>query len=241
MSPSSRGPTPWLIGVNLALALALALLWLAPGAPAQWRHWQPPAAQAPTLDDIQAALLEPNPAATAAYPAVLDRPVMNPGRRPAAVATAPQDPASAPPSAIEQVRLLGIVAGPALNGVMIEQDGKTSFVRRGERVGDWTLDTLQGREASFVRGGERRRIELPIAHATADAKAAPATPQAPARAATGAPAPRTPAPAPAVAVRPAPAPAPAAPPAAAASAAPRSGSVAAFGGSAPAKPANPPR
>ena len=239
----SKLATPlYLLAVAL-MALLLAALWLGPGPLAAWRQWQAPPAQAPNLDDVRTALLRANPAAAAAYPAVLDRPVMNPGRRPAAVAAAPQDPASAPPSAIEQVRLLGIVAGPALNGVMIEQDGKTSFVRRGERVGDWTLDTLQGREASFVRGGERRRIELPIAHATADAKAAPATPQAPARAATGAPAPRTPAPAPAVAVRPAPAPAPApaAPPAAAASAAPRSGSVAAFGGSAPAKPANPPR
>ena len=172
MNPVSRGATGWLIAINLVLAAALAGLWLAPGRPAQWRNWQAPAPQAPTLGDVHAAVLVPNPAAGAAYPQVLARPLMNATRRPM-VAAAPQGAASAPPAAIEQVRLLGIVAGPALSGIMIEQGGQASFVRRGERVGDWTLDSLQGRSASFVRNGERRQIELPFAHgAAADGKSA---------------------------------------------------------------------
>lgn len=189
MNSSPRGGVAWLVGLNLVLAAALAVLWLLPGAPAQWRHWRAPAPQAPTLDDIHAALLEANPAATAAYPALLERPLMSPTRR-APVASAPESAASAPPpTAIEKLKLLGIVAGPALDGVMIEQEGKTSFVRRGERVGDWTLDALMDREASFVRGGERRRVELPIAHAAPDAPAARPSTIGAARAARSAPAP----------------------------------------------------
>lgn len=255
MNPASRGATGWLIAINLILTAALAGLWLAPGRPAQWRNWQAPAPQAPTLDDVHAAVLVPNPAAGAAYPEVLARPLMNATRRPI-VAAAPQGAASAPPAAIEQVRLLGIVAGPALSGIMIEQGGQTSFVRRGERVGDWTLDSLHGRSASFVRNGERRQIELPFAHGaegttgvmkTQNANPRPATPQVPARAAAARPATAlapasAPTPAPRATVsEPVPAPEVPARPAAAASAAKPSGPVATFGGSRPQSPASAPR
>lgn len=258
MNPVSRGATGWLIAINLVLAAALAGLWLAPGRPAQWRNWQAPAPQAPTLGDVHAAVLVPNPAAGAAYPQVLARPLMNATRRPM-VAAAPQGAASAPPAAIEQVRLLGIVAGPALSGIMIEQGGQASFVRRGERVGDWTLDSLQGRSASFVRNGERRQIELPFAHgAAADGKSAkragasPQAPQAPTRVAAEAPA-VAPAPTPRAAALAAatsaaapastPAPAPAAAASAAAAAAAATGEPAASfgGGPRPTRPASAPR
>ncbi len=233
MSATPRGAMTWLTGSVLVLALALAVLWLAPGAPARWRHWPAPAPQAPTLDDVHAAVLVANPAATAAYPEVLKRPLMSPTRRPQAAA-APAPAASAPPpSAIEQLKLLGIVDGPALSGVMIEQDGKTSFVRRGERVGGWTLDSLQDRTASFVRQGERHRLELPVTHAAAEAQNAPATRQPAARVNDR---PARAAPAPAVAP---PAPAATKPPASAASAALPSKPVGSFGGGA--RQATPPR
>lgn len=175
MSASPRSASFWLIALNLVLVAVLAALWLAPGTPARWRGWQAPAPQAPTLDDVRAAVLLDNPAASAAYPGVLARPLMSPSRRPQAAA-APDQPAAEPPTAIDQLKLLGIVAGPALNGAMIGHDGQARFVRRGERVGDWTLDALAGREARFVRGDERRSIELPVAHGAAAAaqKGAPA-------------------------------------------------------------------
>ena len=165
---------------------------------------------------------------------------MDPTRRPPTAASAPSAAASAPPpTAIDQVRLRGIVAGPALNGVLIEQDGKTSFVRRGERIGDWTLDSLQDRAAGFVRGAERRSIELSVA--PADATPAPAGP----RSNRGAAQPTVPAPtaSPAAVSRPRPASpapalaAPAATPAPAADGPPaKRGS---FGGSAPSRPPAP--
>ena len=252
----TRRITTGLLALDLGLAAVLAALWLAPGPAAQWRSWQAPAPQPPSLDDIDAARLTPNPAAAAAYPAVLERPLMDPARRPQAAASAPAAAASAPPpAAIETIKLQGIVAGPALSGVLIEEDGQSRFVRRGERVGDWTLDSLQGRSASFVRSGERRRIELPVTYASADAAAPAAAPAGPGRNAArpGAPA------APAAAARPAPvfraAPVPAPPPAApapvpAAAAAPATApapganarpalSTGSFGGAAPPAPPAP--
>ena len=70
------------------LTAALAALWLAPGPQARWRQWQAPPPQAPQLDDVQAASLRANPAAQANYPAVLERPLFNPARRPQASASA---------------------------------------------------------------------------------------------------------------------------------------------------------
>ncbi|MBP7530322.1 MAG: hypothetical protein KA775_00660 [Ottowia sp.] len=237
----SKLATPlYLLAVAL-MALLLAALWLGPGPLAAWRQWQAPPAQAPNLDDVRTALLRANPAAAAAYPAVLDRPLLNPERRAQAAAGAAAARAPAP-TAIEQVRLQGIVAGSALRGVMLEEQGKTRFVRVGERVGDWTLERVNARDAVFQRGGQQRRIELTLARSDAPAPVAgpAARPPSPAAAPAARPAPVIPAPVPA-APAPAPAPAPAAvapapapAPAAAASApAVRSG---AFGGGAPAAP-----
>ena len=78
----TRQVSPLALLVLALMALALAVLWLAPGVPAGWRHWQAPAPQAPKLDDVQAAARQFNPAAVAVYPAVLERPLMSPARRP---------------------------------------------------------------------------------------------------------------------------------------------------------------
>ena len=140
MSAQARpmtGPTAGLLALDLGLAAVLAVLWLAPGAPAQWRTWQAPQPQPPSLDDIDAAQLTPNPAAGAAYPGVLQRPLMDPARRPQAAASAPAAAAAAPPppAAIEKIKLLGIVAGPALSGVLIANS-------RSQAVTDTKLEEL---------------------------------------------------------------------------------------------------
>lgn len=165
----NRAATVVSLAVAALLAAALAALWLAPGPQARWRQWQAPPPQAPQLDDVQTASLRPNPAAVATYPAVLERPLFNPARRPQPSASAP---AAAPaPAAIEQVRLQGLVAGPALTGVMLEEQGKARFVRIGEAVAGWTLERVQARAAVFVRAGQQRQIALDVA---SDAAAPPA-------------------------------------------------------------------
>jgi hypothetical protein len=151
--------TPTLIALDAVLALALAALWLAPGAPARWRAWQAPAPQAPALDDARAARLMPNPALRRDYPAITARPLFAANRRPHAVAS---DAAAAPVlDSIAQAKLYGLVGGRT-PGVLLEYGGQTQFVRRGEQVGDWTLQAIDGRDALFVKAsGERRTVTLP--------------------------------------------------------------------------------
>ena len=203
---------PFLLALAaLLLALLLAALWLAPGPAARWRAWHAPAPQPPNLDDAQAALITADPAAAAEYPEIADRPLLLPARRPASDAS---DAASAAPQPIEQVTFTGIIDGPTLTGVMLQdQDQATRFVRRGENVGDWTLQSVEGRTITFTRRGERKKIDLPYANMADDSKdkgkdkggkpagkgQPPASPPPPAARSTPAPAARPPAPAPAAA------------------------------------------
>ncbi|WP_298437597.1 hypothetical protein [Ottowia sp.] len=151
---------PLLVPAALAfMALVLAVLWLAPGPAASWRRWQPPPPQPPNLDDALAAVLRINPAADAAYPTVLARPLLDPSRRPQPT-SASSLAAAPPPIAIEQVTMQGIVNGPTLTGVFLQEAGQGRFVRRGEKVGDWTLEGIDGGKIVFRRGSEQRKIEL---------------------------------------------------------------------------------
>lgn len=179
---SRAAAVAYLAFVALLIAL-LAALWWAPGALGQWRHWPVPPAQPPQLDDVRAALLHANPAAAAAYPAVLERPLFNPARRPVASASSAPAAAPPPPSAIEQARLQGIVAGPTLSGALVEEGGQPRFVRIGETVGDWTLARVQGRQAVFTRHGQERTLDWP-ADAPPPPAAGPKPPTAAAKAAT---------------------------------------------------------
>ena len=175
------------VALLAAAAALLAALWLAPGPLASLRHWQAPPAQAPNLDDVQAALLQPNPAATALDPQVIERPLFSRTRRPPAPEASPPAPEAPPePVAIDQVKLQGVLAGPTLSGVMIEQDGATRFVRVGEKIGDWILHSVAGRTAVFRRGGQRKTLEWPADVEAAAANAAAAATAAAVPAATAA-------------------------------------------------------
>jgi len=169
----------WLfMALAVLLAALLAALWLLPGPPQHWRTWHTPAPQPPDLNTL-GALLTPNPAAKSAYPEVTGRPLFSTNRRP--VADAP-DAAGKPLTPIDQARLLGIVAGMGVNGVMIEYDGQSRFVQQGDSVGEWRLTGTHDRTASFERGGQQRDLQLPLvspADSKASAPAAPATGPAP--------------------------------------------------------------
>jgi hypothetical protein len=57
--------------------------------------------------------------------------------------------------------LTGIVAGPRLTGVLAQVDGESRFLRKGDQVGDWSLDAIKGRDVTFVQqGGESRTLSL---------------------------------------------------------------------------------
>jgi len=164
--------TPVLIAVDALLTVVLAALWFAPGPPAHWRNWQLPAPQAPNLDDVRAAQLVPNPALRSDYPVIIERPLFTADRKPRATASDAQA-ATLPSDPLDQIKLYGLVDGPVSQGVLLEQNGQSQFVRRGEKIGDWTLQTIEGRDAVFVKDNERRTVPLP--NSLTDAASAPAS------------------------------------------------------------------
>ena len=167
----------WLL--CLLLLAALGWLWLGPGAPLRGGAWQAPAAQAPQLDGPQADRLNPGNRIDALSGVLTQRPLFIAGRRPppASVASAPAAP---PPIALDSVRPVGIVAGPALTGVMVEMDGEARFLRRGDRIGDWELLSIRDRDITSGSGGQRRVLQLPVHHAEAPGAAGvPARPGMP--------------------------------------------------------------
>ena len=85
----SRLAAPIYLGTVALMVILLLVLWVAPGSLAAWRHWQAPPPQAPKLDDVHAAMLRANPLAAGAYPAILERPLFNASRQPAAAAALP--------------------------------------------------------------------------------------------------------------------------------------------------------
>ena len=168
----------WMVvGLPLLLLALLAVLWLRPASPLRGSAWAPPAAQPPQLNDFQLAMLQAGAAqAAAASGEVLQRPLFTPGRRPAPVALPASGAHAAPaPDPMANVKATGLLVSPALTAVMLEVDGQQKLVRRGDRLGDWRLVSIRGREAVFVRDGERHVVSLPHAHTPVPAPAKPAS------------------------------------------------------------------
>lgn len=184
MKSGTFTPATALMAGSAVLAALLAGLWFAPGAPERWRQWSAPEPQPPALDEVRQARLAFNPAAGAAYPGTVERPLFMSTRRPPSVDKEPAEPDKPPPQPIDQARVFGVIAGPALTGVMVEYEGQTRFVRPGEELGGWRVTSIQDRRVRLERNAERREIEVPLDSASAAAAAAAAPAQrSPARAA----------------------------------------------------------
>ena len=152
---------PLALGVNAALAAVLAALWLGPQGTLRHTVWQMPQAQPSNLDEVANAVLGLNPALHGRYSEVIARPLFTNDRRPIVPEPAPGSEAAAPPPiALDQVVLSGIVAGPSFTGVLAQVEGQQRLLKRGDRVGDWTLDSIKDREVSFTRQGEARALTL---------------------------------------------------------------------------------
>ncbi len=168
---------PVLLLVNLALALAIAWLW---ADPARYT-WVAPAALAPDAGTLTVDAPAPEAIDLARYRETVDRPLFAPDRRPPAhsVASAESGPAATDPFA--DLRLFALFdAGQGREGAIVATGGVTRRVRAGDKVGDWTLEGVDGREAIFVNGDETRTVALPRAllpgAAAADASSASAQP-----------------------------------------------------------------
>lgn len=157
-----RHTLPLLALLNVALALALAWMWLHRDASLRNVHWAAP--QPVTSDYLQ--MLPPLPALapvdTSRFLVLLERPLFALNRRPpppvpvAAVAQAPVDNFST-------ATLSGMVSGPKTGTVIIHIAGKNRRVKLNESVEGWMLKNIQGRTATFVNGEQTRSLQLPRA------------------------------------------------------------------------------
>ncbi len=165
----NRRVTSFLLGLNLLLAAGLALLWFSPLRSTQW---QPPAAHAPNLDDARAAVLRSRPDVAAEFSQIAERPLFSSTRRPLPPQAATNaEPAPPPPVALDKLKMFGTINGPTMRGILAEVEGKSSFIRAGEKVGEWTLRRIQSGQAVFEKGDEQREIPLPLAYAAPPAAA----------------------------------------------------------------------
>ncbi len=130
-------PLRLLLLADALLAAALAVAWFAT-SPA----WEPPPGRPPDPESLAPG----DPAAPQipreALSAMTERPLFEPGRRPARGGNAPEAVAAEPAEALATPTLLGLARGAAGGSAILRLDGEVRRVRPGDRVGPWTLDAL---------------------------------------------------------------------------------------------------
>ena len=142
-------------------------------------HWVPPSAQLPREDTFRAESLTLVRSAPEALQQMVERPLLQPDRRPPAV-----DKAAAEPDPMANMQLLGVFGSGGAGGVVLKTEDRVSRVRVGERTGPWTLQAVHAGQADFIAGDGRRntlvlpRQPQPDAAPGAPAGAAPASPAA---------------------------------------------------------------
>ncbi len=166
----------------IVFALALAALWSGAGG-----RWEPPAAVLPDLAVPEAE----KTAAVAAdhYQAILDRPLFAPSRRPPPAAAVADETGGQPaPDPFRDVRLYGLFDSGQTGGAIVSIGGaKPKRVHFGEKIGDWTLRSINARELVLSRGdnngtgAETRTLRL--AWAVSSQKPSAPAPESPASAA----------------------------------------------------------
>ncbi len=140
--------------VDAALLLVLAALWLGGAS-----RWVSPAAVAPDLT-IPANGLDF--AAHGSYQVTLERPLFSPNRRPPpVVAEKAEEPAVDP---FKDIRLYGLFDSGGMGGAIVSISGaKPKRVHFGEKIGEWTLRAIDGRNLVLVRDAETRTLRLAYA------------------------------------------------------------------------------
>ncbi len=158
--------------LNLLAVAGLAYLWLDQQGKLRNITWMAPL---PVYPVIAAAPVPGKPGNTepAAFFATLERPLFAPDRRP----PPPPPPVlpPPPPDPLAGAQLLGLVAGEA-GGVIIRAEGKVRRIKLTQKLGDWTLQSIEARNATFARANETRVVPLSYSRLGTPA---PATPKPP--------------------------------------------------------------
>lgn len=141
--------------LNVALAAVLAWLWFDPKGGLRNTHWQPPPAQKIDFAAMVPALPPIGPTDTSQFIAMLDRPLFSVTRRPP-----PPPPPVEVQDNLSSAKLYGIYAGEGSGGVILQIAGKNRRLRLHESIEGWTLQSIQGRVATFSRNGAQRQLQL---------------------------------------------------------------------------------
>ena len=147
----------------VALAVILAWLWFTPAGQLRNAHWQPPAAQKNDYAAMVPSLPGVMSADASQFIALRERPLFAPTRRPP---PPPPPVAEAPPDNLSAARLSGTYQGSGAGGVILNIAGKDRRVALKSSFEGWTLQSIEGRSATFARGGQTRILQLPRAALT---------------------------------------------------------------------------
>jgi hypothetical protein len=171
-----RGVLPALVALNVVLAAVLAWLWVGADGKLRNTQWTAPAAVRPDFSGPLAKLAIRRSDEAGMLVAMQERPLFSPTRRPP-----PPPPPPAAPDPMANVQLLGVHSNDGVAGIIARVDGRVRRLAQNEKVGDWTLQKIEGGEATFARAGESRvlRLARPLPSAAAPA-AIPAGAAAPA-------------------------------------------------------------
>ncbi len=179
-----------LVAVNVALALLLLFMWVDTSGRLRNVHWNAPKPIKPDLASLVPSLLRPGGDNMGKAWATLERPVFAQSRRPPDVAASVAASAADP---LASIQLVGVYGGRSGGGIIARVDNKVRRAVVGDKIGEWTVAQVADREVTFVRGTERRAINLRGPKPAQAPGAAPATqlgtPVTLARPATSAPAP----------------------------------------------------
>lgn len=154
--------------------LAGGLAWMCFDEQGQPRNvaWVAPAARLPAIN-LPSVIIRSAVSDSSAYNSVTERPLFAPDRRPPPPPAPPAPPP--PPDPLADVRIHGIFSGEP-GGVLARIDGKVRRVKLNDKVGSWTLSSIDGRNVTFSQGNESRKLIL--AYAPLGVAAVPkATPQ----------------------------------------------------------------
>lgn len=179
--------------ICIALALLLATLWFDVRGNLRNVRWQPPEPREPDFAGMAPAVPAQRQANAADFAATLARPLFSPNRRPPPPPAAPPPPppvAASPPAPdqLAKVQILGMYEGAHSGGIIARVDGKAKRARLNDRIGDWTIIAIEGRDVTFSRAGEKRVLSLVVKTPSASG-GDPASSSTPAPAPAVAPAP----------------------------------------------------
>ncbi|GKT22027.1 hypothetical protein [Acidovorax sp. SUPP3334] len=165
-----------LLAINTALLIFLAWMWIAPDGSIRNVRWEAPAPHRTDFASMLSALPGVTNADTTQFIAMLDRPLFSFTRRPPPPPPPPKAPDEVQVDNLSTARLSGVFAGDGAGGIIIEVAGKQRRARLNDDVDGWTLQSINGRNVTFVKNGQSRVLQLPRAAVTAYTGMAPAAP-----------------------------------------------------------------